>query len=188
MANEFIARNGIFAIGSSQITGSLNVSTGITGSLRGTASFALSSPATTVYVANGNGTTAANSLSYTCYLGGTPVNILTTTNAFGSAASAFMPGYPMASAGTASGLIINMRTTGSALSAYRYYVSNFNTSLTGSTITMAAGHAAGVFSGSVGQVTFNQGDALFFMITSAFVAGAGPSAQLSTATFKYTTN
>ena len=81
-----------------------------------------------------------------------------------------------------------MRTTGSALSAYRYYVSNFNTSLTGSTITMAAGHAAGVFSGSVGQVTFNQGDALFFMITSTFVTNAGPSAQLTTATFKYTTN
>lgn len=143
---------------------------------------------TTVFVAHGNGTTAVNSLSYTCYLGGTPVSIASTTNTFGSAANQFMPGYPMAAAGTASGLIINMRTTGSATSAYRYYISNFNTSTTGSTVTMAAGHAAGVYSGSVGQVTFNQGDALFFMISSTFVAGAGPSGQLTTATFKYTTN
>ena len=110
------------------------------------------------------------------------------TNTFGSAANAFMPGYSMAAPGTASGLIVNMRTTGSALSAYRYYVSNFNTSTTGSTVTLAAGHAAGVYSGSVGQVTFNRGDALFFMITSTFAAGAGPSAQMTTATFKYTTN
>ncbi len=40
MANEFIARNGIFAIGNSQVTGSLNISAGITGSLLGTASTA----------------------------------------------------------------------------------------------------------------------------------------------------
>ena len=177
--------------------GSVTSTSGFTGSLQGTASwatnaltasYALSSPSTTVYVAHGNGTTAANSLSYTCYLGGTPVSITTATNAFGSAANQFMPGYPMAAAGTASGLIINLRTTGSAASAYKYYVSNFNTSTTGSVITMAAGHAAGVYSGSIGQVTFNQGDALFFMISSTFVAGASASAQLTTSTFKYTTN
>ena len=40
MANEFIARNGLIALNSSQITGSLNVSAGITGSLQGTASYA----------------------------------------------------------------------------------------------------------------------------------------------------
>ena len=143
---------------------------------------------TTIYVAHGNGTTAANSLSYTCYLGGTPVSIATMTNAFGSAANAFMPGYPMATPGTASSLIITMRTTGSATSAYRFYISNNNTSTTGSVITMAAGHAAGVYSGSVGQVTFEEGNRLFFMISSTFVAGASASGQLTTATFKYTTN
>ncbi len=176
--------------GSVLVTGSVTASLGFfgTASYATTASYALSSPATTVYVANGNGTTAVNSLSYTCYLGGTPVNILTTTNAFGSAANAFMPGYPMAAAGTASGLIVTFRTTGSAASAYKFYVSNFNTSTTGSVVTMAAGHAAGVYSGSIGQVTFNQGDALFFMISSTFVVGASASAQLTTATFKYTTN
>ena len=40
MANEFIARNGLIALNNSQITGSLNVSAGITGSLLGTASYA----------------------------------------------------------------------------------------------------------------------------------------------------
>ena len=40
MANEFIARNGIIALNNTQITGSLNVSAGITGSLLGTASYA----------------------------------------------------------------------------------------------------------------------------------------------------
>jgi hypothetical protein len=41
MANEFIVKNGFFSEGNSNITGSLNVSAGITGSLQGTASFAL---------------------------------------------------------------------------------------------------------------------------------------------------
>lgn len=40
MANEFIARKGFIALESSQITGSLNVSGGITGSLLGTSSWA----------------------------------------------------------------------------------------------------------------------------------------------------
>jgi hypothetical protein len=40
MPNEFKIKNGFFSEGSSNITGSLNVSAGITGSLQGTASFA----------------------------------------------------------------------------------------------------------------------------------------------------
>jgi hypothetical protein len=40
MANEFIARNGIISLDNSQITGSLNVSDGITGNLTGTATTA----------------------------------------------------------------------------------------------------------------------------------------------------
>jgi hypothetical protein len=42
MANEFIIKNGFFSQGSSNITGSLSVSAGITGSLFGTASWAQS--------------------------------------------------------------------------------------------------------------------------------------------------
>ena len=42
MANEFIARNGIISLDNSQITGSLNVSNGITGNLTGNASTATS--------------------------------------------------------------------------------------------------------------------------------------------------
>ncbi len=38
--NEFIARNGLIALDNSTITGSLNVTGGITGSLLGTASYA----------------------------------------------------------------------------------------------------------------------------------------------------
>ena len=41
MPNEFKIKNGFFSEGNSNITGSLNVSAGITGSLLGTASFAL---------------------------------------------------------------------------------------------------------------------------------------------------
>ena len=40
MANEFKIKNGFFSEGSSNVTGSLTVSAGITGSLLGTASFA----------------------------------------------------------------------------------------------------------------------------------------------------
>ena len=48
MANEFIARNGIFALSNSQVTGSLSVTNGITGSLFGTASWALNTPSASV--------------------------------------------------------------------------------------------------------------------------------------------
>lgn len=40
MPNEFVIKNGYFSQGNSNITGSLTVSGGITGSLQGTASFA----------------------------------------------------------------------------------------------------------------------------------------------------
>ncbi len=43
MANEFIARNGLIAQNNSEITGSLIVTNGITGSIQGTASQALTS-------------------------------------------------------------------------------------------------------------------------------------------------
>jgi hypothetical protein len=60
MANEFVARNGIIALDNSRITGSLNVSGGITGSLFGTASFTTSASfATTSSLA----TTASLALS-----------------------------------------------------------------------------------------------------------------------------
>lgn len=39
MANEFVARNGLIAQNNSTVTGSLNVTGGITGSLLGTASY-----------------------------------------------------------------------------------------------------------------------------------------------------
>jgi hypothetical protein len=60
MANEFIARNGLLALNNSQITGSLTVSNGITGSFFGTASYAaqaLSSSyaLTASYALNGGG-------------------------------------------------------------------------------------------------------------------------------------
>lgn len=54
MPNEFVARNGVIAQNNSQITGSLRVSGGITGSLFGTASFATSASTaqTASYVLN----------------------------------------------------------------------------------------------------------------------------------------
>jgi hypothetical protein len=50
--NEFIARNGLIALDNSTITGSLIVTGGITGSLQGTASYAL----TASYIEGGVGT------------------------------------------------------------------------------------------------------------------------------------
>jgi hypothetical protein len=69
MANEFKIKNGFFSEGSSNITGSLTVSNGITGSLLGTATTASNiTPAITndadtrIITANGNGTLNAESL------------------------------------------------------------------------------------------------------------------------------
>lgn len=55
MANEFIARKGLIVSGSGQITGSLDVSAGITGSLFGTASWA----------ENATSASAATSITFT---------------------------------------------------------------------------------------------------------------------------
>ena len=54
MANEFVARNGLIAQNNSTITGSLNVTAGITGSLQGTATTA-SYSLTASYTINGGG-------------------------------------------------------------------------------------------------------------------------------------
>ena len=48
MANEFVARNGVFAQNNSQVTGSLIVTNGITGSLFGTSSYAVTSSYTII--------------------------------------------------------------------------------------------------------------------------------------------
>jgi len=70
MANEFIARNGIFALSDSQVTGSLKVSNGITGSLFGTSSWAVS---------------ASNALTAS-FLGSTTNAFLQNGNSFGTTA------------------------------------------------------------------------------------------------------
>ena len=57
MANEFIIKNGFFSQGNSNITGSLNVTAGITGSLSGSATTAISSSyaLTASFALNGGG-------------------------------------------------------------------------------------------------------------------------------------
>jgi hypothetical protein len=64
MANEFIARNGLIAQNNSTITGSLNVSGGITGSLFGTSSWA-----TNALTASYISTTKASSGSIASFVG-----------------------------------------------------------------------------------------------------------------------
>ena len=60
MPNEFIARNGVIALNNSTVTGSLNVTAGITGSLLGTASFAT----TASFALNAGGAAAASNLIF----------------------------------------------------------------------------------------------------------------------------
>ena len=72
MANEFIIKNGYFSQGSSNITGSLNVTAGITGSLFGTASWAqnaitasfITTAQTASYVLNAVSSSFATSSSF----------------------------------------------------------------------------------------------------------------------------
>ena len=63
MPNEFVARNGIIALNNSSITGSLDVSGGITGSLFGTASWA-SNAVTSSYILNAVSASFATTASY----------------------------------------------------------------------------------------------------------------------------
>jgi hypothetical protein len=74
MANEFIARNGLIALNSSQITGSLNVSAGITGSLQGTASYATNALSAS-YAATASYATYAANGGVTKILAGANVNL-----------------------------------------------------------------------------------------------------------------
>ena len=60
MPNEFVARNGVIALNNSTVTGSLNVTAGITGSLLGTASFAT----TASFALNAGGAAAASNLIF----------------------------------------------------------------------------------------------------------------------------
>ena len=60
MPNEFVARNGVIALNNSTVTGSLNVTAGITGSLLGTASFAI----TASHALNAGGAAAASNLIF----------------------------------------------------------------------------------------------------------------------------
>ena len=89
MPNEFIARNGLIALNNTIITGSLNISSGITGSLFGTASWATNaltssniSPAitnnTNNYVLTATGTGQINGES-NLYFDGTNLGIGTTS-------------------------------------------------------------------------------------------------------------
>ena len=63
MPNEFVARNGIIALNNSSITGSLGVSSGITGSLFGTASWA-SNAVTSSYILNAVSASFASTASF----------------------------------------------------------------------------------------------------------------------------
>jgi hypothetical protein len=70
MANEFKIKNGFLSTGNSEITGSLNVSNGITGSLFGTASYAenvisSSYALTASYALNGGGGPSTPTFPYT---------------------------------------------------------------------------------------------------------------------------
>jgi hypothetical protein len=60
MPNEFVARNGVIALNNSIVTGSLNVTNGITGSLLGTSSFAT----TASFALNAGGAAAASNLIF----------------------------------------------------------------------------------------------------------------------------
>ena len=60
MAFEFVARNGVIALNNSTVTGSLNVTNGITGSLLGTSSFAT----TASFALNAGGAAAASNLIF----------------------------------------------------------------------------------------------------------------------------
>ena len=67
MANEFVARKGLIVSGSTQLTGSLNVSRGITGSLFGTSSWAnnadlLDGLNSTVFASTGSNTFVGNQI------------------------------------------------------------------------------------------------------------------------------
>lgn len=117
MANEFVARNGVIALDDSQITGSLIVTDGITGSLFGTSSWA--TDAITATTASYFLTSSVTSASYA----------LNATNA--STAS-----Y-VETAQTASYVLNAISASYSDLSLTASYANNVNTgSLTGSFVTL----------------------------------------------------
>ena len=78
MANEFIARNGLIAQNNSTITGSLTVTQGITGSLQGTASYAVSGGNQNFQQVTNAGSSSTNTITLNPTASATGLNINTT--------------------------------------------------------------------------------------------------------------
>ena len=91
MAFEFVARNGVIALNNSTVTGSLNVTAGITGSLLGTASFAT----TASFALNAGGAAAASNLIFSGSVTAS-VDVGTTTFRLISGSSTFLFVWAMA--------------------------------------------------------------------------------------------
>jgi len=99
MANEFVARNGLIAQNNSIITGSLNVTAGITGSLLGTATTAsyvlqavsASFATTASFALNGGGSTVKAGSGSVASFGGSPyTSSITFSSAFSNNAYAII--------------------------------------------------------------------------------------------------
>jgi hypothetical protein len=140
----------------------------------------------TVYVFNMNSFAVPNvSLFYGVYLGGTPVSPATVSTQYGSAANAFLPGYPMP-AGTASTLVVILRAAQVAPTSTVYVkIANTDTSTFGPVVTIAAGSAAGTYTDNSATVSFTTNQRLTVVASNPFVAGATSSGTLSTGSFKY---
>jgi hypothetical protein len=80
MPNEFIARNGLRAQNSSDITGSLRVSGGITGSLQGTASYATQALSASYALSAEGGTVNSGTAAKLAYYASTGTAISNTSN------------------------------------------------------------------------------------------------------------
>jgi hypothetical protein len=125
------------------------------------------------------------SLFYGVYLGGTPVSPATVSTQYGSAANAFLPGYPMP-AGTASTLVVILRAAQVAPTSTVYVkIANTDTSTFGPVVTIAAGSAAGTYTDNSATVSFTTNQRLTVVASNPFVAGATSSGTLSTGSFKY---
>jgi len=141
---------------------------------------------TTVFVGNANGAGITNGARGSIYLGGTPVaTVAVTAGDYGSAAAAFMPGYPMP-AGVASKMRVITRSANPATNSLQVYVANATASVLGAKVTIAAGSAAGVYATDDGTtVSFSNGDRLYCIAKNPNVVGGATSAQITTVSFNF---
>lgn len=186
MANEFIARKGLIVSGSGQITGSLNVSGGITGSLFGTGSWATNA----VSASFATTASAATSITFTplssSYAATSSLLLGSVTSASYAATASLLLGSITSASFATTASYASTATTASYFSG-SLQISGLAEFPAGISLTGSLSINSGGVTGSVFGTSSWASNAISssYALTASYAANAGGGAGLSGGTANY---